>query len=70
MLKGFTVMPDRRSAIQKAVSIAQYGDVVLIAGKGHETYQILGTGTVPFDDRLVSREALDSIYRKEQRAAE
>jgi UDP-N-acetylmuramoyl-L-alanyl-D-glutamate--2,6-diaminopimelate ligase len=50
---------DRREAIARAVDLARTGDVVLIAGKGHETYQEFEDGrTVPFDDRLVAREAI------------
>jgi len=50
---------DRREAIARAIALAQDGDVVLIAGKGHETYQELAGGvTVPFDDREVAREAV------------
>lgn len=56
---GYMVIPDRRTAINKAVSLAGPRDIVLIAGKGHETYQILGSETIAFDDRAVSREALD-----------
>lgn len=49
---------DRRVAIQHAVGTAHAGDIVLIAGKGHEDYQIIGTTKHPFDDRLIAREAL------------
>jgi UDP-N-acetylmuramoyl-L-alanyl-D-glutamate--2,6-diaminopimelate ligase len=49
---------DRRRAIQGAVAWAREGDVVVIAGKGHETYQIVGAETLPFDDREVARTAL------------
>ena len=49
---------DRREAILQAVRGAASGDVVLIAGKGHETYQILPTGKIHFDDREVARDAL------------
>ena len=45
---------DRKTAIQAALSFAKAGDVVVIAGKGHETYQILGDKTIDFDDRLVA----------------
>ncbi|HEY9179479.1 MAG TPA: UDP-N-acetylmuramoyl-L-alanyl-D-glutamate--2,6-diaminopimelate ligase, partial [Candidatus Baltobacteraceae bacterium] len=51
-------MCDRRSAIEAAVRSARPGDVVAIAGKGHETYQIVGTQVLPFDDVAVAREAL------------
>lgn len=56
--KGYAVIPDRREAIELAISIADTADIVLIAGKGHEDYQILGTGRISFDDRIVTREAL------------
>ena len=49
---------DRAEAIRAAVDEAQAGDALIIAGKGHETYQILSTGTIPFDDRTAAREAL------------
>jgi UDP-N-acetylmuramoyl-L-alanyl-D-glutamate--2,6-diaminopimelate ligase len=49
---------DRGEAIRKAVAGAAAGDVVLIAGKGHEKYQVIGTTTLPFDDVAVAREAL------------
>lgn len=49
---------DRKKAIQQVIQIAGPGDVVLIAGKGHETYQIIGNQTVYFDDRECARSAL------------
>ena len=54
----FVVEPDRRAAIRLAMSEAAPGDVVVIAGKGHETYQELANGTIPFDDRRVAEEEL------------
>jgi UDP-N-acetylmuramoyl-L-alanyl-D-glutamate--2,6-diaminopimelate ligase len=51
--KGFWIDPDRRAAIAKAVSLAQPGDAVLLFGKGHEDYQIIGTTKIHFDDRLI-----------------
>ena len=50
--------PDRERAIRKAIEGAAPGDVVILAGKGHETYQILRDGPVPFDDREVARRVL------------
>ncbi|MDX6399140.1 MAG: UDP-N-acetylmuramoyl-L-alanyl-D-glutamate--2,6-diaminopimelate ligase, partial [Gaiellaceae bacterium] len=50
--------PDRSSAIGRAVDLAQPGDVVVIAGKGHEQGQEIDGEKLPFDDRLVAREAL------------
>jgi UDP-N-acetylmuramoyl-L-alanyl-D-glutamate--2,6-diaminopimelate ligase len=50
--------PDRERAIKKAIEIAEPGDVVILAGKGHETYQILKDGPIPFDDREVARRVL------------
>ena len=52
------VEPDRREAIALAVRRAQPGDIVVIAGKGHETGQVVGGTVLPFDDRAVAREVL------------
>ena len=49
---------DRREAIAKAIELASPGDLVLIAGKGHEKYQVVGDRVLPFDDEVVAREAL------------
>jgi UDP-N-acetylmuramyl-tripeptide synthetase len=51
---------DRAEAIRAAVDACEDGDALLIAGKGHETYQILGSRTIDFDDRLVARAALEA----------
>ncbi len=58
----FVCITDRREAINHAIKIAQPGDLVLIAGKGHEDYQILNSGTISFDDREVAITALAERY--------
>ena len=58
--RGYLVEADRRRAIAIAISAAATGDLVLIAGKGHEDYQILGTNKIHFDDREVAREEAGS----------
>ena len=59
--KGYAVEPDRRHAIELGILASRPGDAVLIAGKGHETYQILGTAVVAFDDRKEARKALANL---------
>ena len=59
----YEVIVDRRSAIHKAVDTASKGDMVVIAGKGHETYQILGNRRIHFDDREVALEAIRSAQK-------
>ncbi|MDB9741746.1 UDP-N-acetylmuramoyl-L-alanyl-D-glutamate--2,6-diaminopimelate ligase [Akkermansiaceae bacterium] len=54
----FKSIPDREEAINNAISVATGGDIVLIAGKGHEDYQIFADETIPFDDRIKARYAL------------
>ena len=53
---GASEVPGRREAIAEAIRIAREGDIVLVAGKGHETGQIIGDKVLPFDDALVARE--------------
>jgi UDP-N-acetylmuramoyl-L-alanyl-D-glutamate--2,6-diaminopimelate ligase len=52
---------DRRAAIAGALADARAGDVVVVAGKGHETGQTFASHTVPFDDRAVAREELGAL---------
>ena len=56
--KGYVIEPNRKSAIELGIAVSRQGDTVLIAGKGHETYQILGNKTVSFDDRKEAKQAL------------
>jgi UDP-N-acetylmuramoyl-L-alanyl-D-glutamate--2,6-diaminopimelate ligase len=56
-----TAEPDRERAIRRAIETAQPGDIVILAGKGHETYQVLKDGPIPFDDREVARRVLHSF---------
>jgi UDP-N-acetylmuramoyl-L-alanyl-D-glutamate--2,6-diaminopimelate ligase len=54
----YAIVPDRREAIASAISTAKRGDAVVIAGKGHEDYQIIGSRVIPFDDRTLARELI------------
>jgi UDP-N-acetylmuramoyl-L-alanyl-D-glutamate--2,6-diaminopimelate ligase len=64
------VEPDRRAAIYEAIALAQPMDVVVIAGKGHESYQEIGRTKVPFSDVAVATEALRRERRRNDRATE
>ncbi|MBP1999218.1 UDP-N-acetylmuramoyl-L-alanyl-D-glutamate--2,6-diaminopimelate ligase [Paenibacillus shirakamiensis] len=59
----YQLIVDRREAIQQAIEMASSEDVVLIAGKGHETYQLVGKEVLDFDDRIVAKEAIRSARR-------
>jgi len=61
--RGYLMEADRRLAIRAAVNWARPGDLILIAGKGHEDYQILGTQKIHFDDREVARDELAARAR-------
>lgn len=61
----YYVIVDRKKAINRALHIAQPGDVIFIGGKGHETYQIIGRDKIPFDDRCVARECYDKMCRQD-----
>lgn len=58
----YTCITDRKEAIRHALASASAGDVVLLAGKGHETYQVFGDVTVHFDEREIVREILDKDF--------
>jgi len=59
------VEPDRAVAIGQAVSLAEGGDVLVVAGKGHETGQYVGGTVLPFDDRQVTAEALERLAKSQ-----
>ena len=59
--EGYAIELDRQRAIQQIIGKAERGDIVLIAGKGHETYQEFEDTVVPFDDRVHAREALEQL---------
>lgn len=59
----YELIVDRREAIQKAIEMASPEDVVLIAGKGHETYQLIGKEVHDFDDRIVAKEAIRGLNK-------
>jgi UDP-N-acetylmuramoyl-L-alanyl-D-glutamate--2,6-diaminopimelate ligase len=58
---AYVIEPDRERAIRAALALAQAEDIVILAGKGHETYQILKDGPIPFDDREVARRILREL---------
>ena len=61
---GYLVEPDRRAAIALALAIAAPGDAVIIAGKGHEDYQLVGDRRLDFDDRVVARSIVAELGRR------
>lgn len=62
--RAYTIIPDRRKAIETALVAARRGDVVCIAGKGHENYQILKDKTIPFNDAEIARSILKTLEKK------
>ena len=58
----FEIEIDRRAAIARAVALAEPGDSILVAGKGHEDYQLIGDQVLSFDDRVVAREELEKRF--------
>ena len=60
---AYRIIPDRRLAIEAAIRGARRGDMVLIAGKGHEDYQIIGSTRIHFDDRQVAHRAVEQLER-------
>ena len=60
---GATEIPNRNKAIEYAISKLKKNDLLLIAGKGHETFQAIGTETLPFDDYTVAKEAIKNIQK-------
>ena len=58
----FVVEADRREAIAKAISLAKAGDAILVAGKGHEDYQLVGDKVLSFDDVVVAAEELEKVF--------
>lgn len=63
----YYVISDRHDAVEAAIAMARPGDVVVLAGKGHEDYQIIGTTKIPFDDRQVARQAIRKRQTNEDR---
>jgi UDP-N-acetylmuramoyl-L-alanyl-D-glutamate--2,6-diaminopimelate ligase len=59
--RGYVTEPDRRAAIERAIRLARTGDLVVVAGKGHEDYQIIGREKRHLDDREEVRRALEAL---------
>ena len=68
--KGYVIEPDRKNAIYLGITASRPGDTVLIAGKGHETYQIIGNKSIPFDDRQEAIRALSEVKAQSNRKSE
>lgn len=62
--EAFEILPDRKEAISRAFELAKAGDVIIIAGKGHEATQIFRNHSVPFDDRAVARDLIRRRLKK------
>ena len=60
----YCIVLDRYQAIKRAVSLATKWDIIVVAGKGHEKYQLSGDQKLPFDDRNVLKELLEKKYEK------
>ena len=60
-INAVQIVPDRRRAIFGAVTQAKRSDIILLAGKGHETYQVIGTQKIDFSDVQVAREAMELL---------
>jgi UDP-N-acetylmuramoyl-L-alanyl-D-glutamate--2,6-diaminopimelate ligase len=58
---NYCIIPERRDAIKMSLALARKDDIVVVAGKGHEDYQILKDKVLHFDDRRVVRECLESM---------
>lgn len=68
--KAFASIPDRREAIRAAIEMSQPNDIILVAGKGHEDYQIFANETITFDDRVEVRKAIEVVARLKDREKE
>ena len=62
----YIIVPDRRDAIRHAIVEAREGDVILILGKGHETYQEIEGVRYPFDERVVIREIIEDLSNEDK----
>ena len=63
--QDYIVLPDRKQAIEHAIENARLGDLILIAGKGHENYQILNSETIHFDDKEIAMDAITQRMRRD-----
>ena len=65
--KNYQIVADRKEAVRYALNMASTGDTVVLAGKGHEAYQIIGDESFPYDEREVARELLDELAARRSR---
>ena len=64
--RNFLVIPDRKMAIEYVIATARKGDIIILAGKGHENYEINALGKIHFDEREILRELYKKYYEKEK----